>query len=89
MKTGLEQLQRGFQSYVLRGEPGIEAHVALNTIASTTHRLDVYFQAYRLRLIEALANDYPGLKKFVGEAEFERLARAYIDRYPSTERSLR
>lgn len=89
MKPGLKSLEDSFQSFVLRGSPGIESYVALDTIASAAQRLDVYFQAYRLRLVEALGNDYPGLKGFVGDAEFERLAHAYIDRHPSRERSIR
>jgi len=89
MKVGLKAVEHLFQEFVLSGSPGIEASVAFDTIAPTAQRLDVYFQAYRLRLLEALGNDYPGLKRFAGDAEFERLARAYIDRHPSTERSVR
>ncbi|MFN3920079.1 MAG: DUF2063 domain-containing protein [Methylohalobius sp.] len=51
--------------------------------------LAVYRNAYRLRLIEALAADYPKLKLWLGEEAFVRLALAYFAAFPSRERSLR
>ena len=51
--------------------------------------LDVYRNAYSARLVEVLANDFPGLKALVGEAEFEWLARAYIAVHPSRGFSVR
>ena len=52
-------------------------------------RLRIYYSAYRLRLIAALAVDYPALEALVGESAFEKLAAAYIDARPSTYRNLR
>ncbi|GAB6067201.1 DNA-binding domain-containing protein [Methylothermus subterraneus] len=51
--------------------------------------LAVYRNAYRLRLIEALAADYPKLSRWLGEERFARLALDYVAAYPSRERSLR
>jgi hypothetical protein len=89
VNIGLREAEDGFQRFVVDGRPGFEACVVADAAADAAQRLDVYYQAYRLRLVEALGNDYPELKRFVGDADFERLARAYIERVPSTHRSVR
>lgn len=91
MNTGprLGPLQLGFQAYVVGGRPGMEQVVVSDETASASERLEVYFNAYRLRLLEALGNDCPALKAFVGDEEFEKLGRAYIDMHPSNTPSIR
>jgi hypothetical protein len=49
----------------------------------------VYRNAYWARLVEALGNDFPGLKALMGDEAFGRMARAYIARYPSQHPSIR
>jgi len=51
--------------------------------------LDVYRDAYALRLIEALQTDYPGLYAMAGAADFDTMARAYIAARPSRFPSVR
>jgi hypothetical protein len=51
--------------------------------------LGVYREAYALRLIEVLTNDYPGLMAMAGPADFDRMARAYIAAHPSHHPSVR
>ncbi|HKU99937.1 MAG TPA: DNA-binding domain-containing protein [Vineibacter sp.] len=51
--------------------------------------LDVYREAYALRLIEALQTDYPGLYAMAGGADFDIMARAYIAACPSRHASVR
>jgi hypothetical protein len=51
--------------------------------------LGIYVEAYALRLLEALRNDYPGLLRLVGALDFERLGRAYIAAHPSRHFNLR
>lgn len=46
-------------------------------------RTGVYADAYRLRLIEVLGNDYPALKAWAGPTAFEQIALAYIEAHPS------
>jgi hypothetical protein len=82
--TGLAELQKKFQDYVLRPQPGMDEEVVGSDSASAATRLAIYADAYRLRLIEALATDYSAVKTLAGEAEFDYLARAYIDSHPST-----
>jgi hypothetical protein len=44
---------------------------------------------YWYRLIEAMADDCPGLRAALGERRFQRLARAYLAKYPSRSFTLR
>ena len=52
--TGLRALQNSFQDYVLRGDQGVVSQVAAEDTADARERLQVYAEAYRLRLLEAL-----------------------------------
>lgn len=52
-------------------------------------RLRLYADAYRLRLAEALGNDFPALRAHLGEDVFAALAEAYLHAHPSTHKSLR
>ena len=52
-------------------------------------RLDIYRDAYRLRLIEVLGNDYPVLKSRAGDEWFEAIATDYIAAHPSVFRNVR
>ncbi len=87
----LRHLQQGFQSHVLRcdSEELIAPHVVGNGKASAHERLAVYSEAYRLRLLEVLQTDFPGLHALVGDDEFDALGRAYIDAHPSNDPSVR
>jgi hypothetical protein len=46
-------------------------------------RLGIYHGMYLLRMEEALATDYPGLKHFLGAGGFAALVREYVQVYPS------
>ena len=85
----LRELQAAFQEHILTRDPRIQTRVAGSANVDISTRLGIYSSAYRLRLLEALATDYPGLKALAGEAEFDRLGRAFIEAHPSTHRSLR
>ena len=50
---------------------------------SGLERLDIYREMYLLRMEEALAIDYPALKRFLGADEFMRLVARYVDVHPS------
>ena len=51
-------------------------------------RLAIYGDAYRARLVECLADDYPALKDAMGDDAFEELCLRYIARHPSTSPNL-
>ena len=52
-------------------------------------QINVYADAYVLRLSEALRCNYPALHQALGDADFETMAQAYIDRHPSAHASIR
>lgn len=85
----LADLQGQFQGYVLGAAPGIEAAVIGNDRGDARTRLSVYADAYRLRLLEVLGNDYEALRLFLGPDKFERMGRAYIEAHPSDTASVR
>ena len=85
----LSDTQARFQAYVLAGEGGIVTEIAGADDAFQRTRLDIYFNAYRLRLAEALATDYEILKAHIGDEFFDTIARDYIDARPSVFRNVR
>lgn len=87
--TRLSALQAQFQSYLLGGDRAIEALTVGSGRLPARDRLAVYADAYRLRLLEVLVEDFPGLKGMMGDAAFERLGAAYIDACPSDHPSVR
>jgi hypothetical protein len=46
-------------------------------------RVGIYHGMYLLRMEEALATDYPGLKHFLGDQAFFELVRDYVQEHPS------
>ena len=87
--TGLEILQRHFEGYVLHGDPAIRDQIAPGRLDDRDRRLAIYFDAYRLRLVEALGTDFGAVRVLLGESAFDAAARGYIDANPSTFRNLR
>jgi hypothetical protein len=90
MNTTLLGLQRDFSRYVLDGDIApMTMQVIGNAAANAEKRLDVYSQAYRLRLLEVLGNDLPGLRVLAGDENFEQLCLAYIESTPSAHYNVR
>lgn len=79
----LDQLQQSVQNYLL----GDTARAPL--LNESRDRLDIYRRGYALRLVEALGNDFPGLKAMLGAAAFADITRGYIADHPSQHYSLR
>ncbi|MDZ7841208.1 MAG: DNA-binding domain-containing protein [Gammaproteobacteria bacterium] len=87
--TSLSVLQARFQSYLLGRNGDIEALTVGSDRLPARDRLAVYADAYRLRLLEVLAEDFPGLHGMIGDQSFEALGTAYIDANPSDHPSVR
>lgn len=85
----LAELQQRFQTYVQGGAGDMATLVVADAKADSSQRMDVYFHAYRLRLVEVLSNDYPAVTAVAGSEEFDRLGRAYLDAHPSEHPSVR
>jgi len=86
----LRDLQSDFQRYLLSpAQRAIAGRIASSDRLAADTRLGIYAEAYRLRLIEALDTDFPTLHALLGDDEFDRMARAYIDAHPSRHFSIR
>jgi len=86
----LARLQHIFQDCVLQpGQPESRAWISASGHAAPEARLSVYVHAYRARLKEVLASDYPATMVALGDDRFDRLAEDYIRAHPSHYFSLR
>jgi hypothetical protein len=85
----LATLQHAFQSFVLREQSGVETQVIGTAERSAASRLAIYSEAYRLRLSEALASNYPRLRQALGQSAFSSLAQDYIRQHDSHQPSIR
>jgi hypothetical protein len=60
-----------------------------NDRQSSFERLEIYNRQYWYRIKDCFHEDYPGLRAIVGEERFERVALAYLGRFPSESFTLR
>lgn len=87
--SSLAELQRALQRHVLNADGGPQSDRAANPFvladarASAQRRLGVYAHAYRARLREVLAKDFPGLRALAGPDTFDAIALDYIAATPS------
>ena len=84
--SALAATQAAMHGWLLHGDPAIGASVQGPQVEQ---RLRIYSDAYRLRLLEVLSNDFPVTKTMVGEDDFDAAALEYIQSHPSTHPSLR
>lgn len=87
--TDLASLQRTLQRLILMNAADARDLVHAQDPAQGSERLSIYASAYRLRLIEALAANYPMLRTHLGHNAFGEIALAYLDDHPSSFVSIR
>jgi hypothetical protein len=75
----LAELQAEFQKGILGRPDKILDSVCETPRLSRVDRFAVYENAYRLRLGEVLGNDYPILRKALGDETFGEIVGGYID----------
>jgi hypothetical protein len=85
----LAALQRMLQEQVLHGNGDVRPWIDSPLGIPAEQRLGVYDDAYRLRLVEVLGNDYRGLAALLGEEGFAGVGAAYVAAHPSDTRSVR
>lgn len=95
----LADLQTALQQYLLDQTNNIDEQktnvFTINDFTMETpnfsraERLGIYHEAYRLRLIDALRNDFPALELALGKDIFSQVVSEYIDVHPSQHPSLR
>jgi hypothetical protein len=85
----LSELQKALQGYVLAREPDISGQIEPGRHRNHERRLGIYYDAYRLRLAEALAGDYETLAALMGPQSFRAMCLAYAEARPSQTRNVR
>ncbi len=87
----LSQFQTQFREFLYRGhhEEVLAGQVRSVGCTSANDRLDVYRNAYFIRLEAALAHDFPVTEKILGKKNFARCAGDYALASPSSAPSLR
>jgi len=87
--NGLMNLQNKFQAYLMLSDCCIKDEIVGTGKVPVEVRLEIYGNAYRSRLVEALASNYPMLQIYLGDEQFEELGHAYMNANPSIFRSIR
>lgn len=89
VRATLRQLQQDLQTHLL-GEPSpiVEAIIDAPPLPAL-ERLEIYRNAYQVRLIDALDDTYPVLHALLGDEDFVTLGEEFVAEYPSVHRSIR
>lgn len=66
-----------------------EALLTPSATLSPVARLELYHRQYWYRLLDAIAEDFPALRRLLGEEGFWRLMEAYLEQVPSRSYTLR
>ena len=86
--SALAELQRRFLAGVLADDHEAAGDIRDTAAFTRPQRLRVYSNAYRRRLVDALASNLERCAAHLGEHAFEDAALAYIDANPPSDRSL-
>ena len=81
--SSLAELQARFQRAVVEGDDDVLSEILDTSKEKRDVLLGVYRNAYVARLIEFLGHDYEKLSAYLGEAQFDDMARDYIRAHPS------
>jgi hypothetical protein len=89
--TTLREIQHAFKKAMVepkRAWEAAELGITEQAPASTQERVGIYHYAYLARISESLQEDFAPLLQWIDEAGFEEIARAYLEVFPSTYRTL-
>lgn len=85
----LKLLQQQMLAWLQEADPQIKQAVSGSDKVPLQTRLDIYANAYRLRLVEALQDTFPALHTLLGDDDFFKLGIHYLTIWPSRHFSLR
>lgn len=87
----LREWQDRFQQSIFQPEKhdGMLFDNLLSGSTSKQTQLDIYHNAYVIRLVEALRSNYPALHQLLGDHDFAAMGRAYLNKHPPTHASIR
>lgn len=90
MPSSLARLLQRFHDAVTGDEiPEDALDVVRADGVSERRRLEVYANAYRVRIIDAIAAEQPKIAAALGRPRFEALCRSYLQAHPTSKPSLR
>lgn len=87
--TQISSLQSQFQNAILVLDDEFEDKIVATERVGVKRRIGIYADAYRFRLIECLQDSYSALHTVLGDDEFERLCRSYIESFTPHHYSVR
>lgn len=89
----LKDLQHQFLDYLQKQQLGqpheLQNHVVDQGNINAAQRLEIYGNAYRIRLKKVIETDHPVLCAYLGDDLFDQLLKGYLQSHPSQVRSLR
>ena len=85
----LTDLQVAFHDHLLNLPSSIEQEVIDGGRITVDHRLHIYHNAYRARLLEKLGDSFEKTWAYLGDDTFEASGRAFIEANPPRHRNLR
>lgn len=85
----LKKTQQEFLNYLRQKDNNFEDYVVGTKNFDSSTRLGIYGNAYAIRLIEVLEDNYPALHTLMGDEVFEKLAYQYLAQHPSQHYSVR
>jgi len=89
-KLTLNEIQNNFQNYLTHNQINpILPQIAPDSRFDANKRLKVYFDSYRIRLMEILKLDFPKTHTLLGDESFEIASLKYLEKYPSHHFSVR
>jgi len=88
-KPSLHEVQALLQAAILNADDHVLAALTDGAHAPRHTLLGVYRHAYTARLIEVLTRDYPLLRGYMVDDQFDRLADAFISAHPSRSPNVR
>ncbi len=87
--AALKGLQNDMLAWLQVAAPEIKEAVTGTKKVPAQLRLDLYANAYKFRLIDALSDTFPALHTLLGDDDFFALGEAYVRAHPSQHFSLR
>lgn len=67
----------------------VDSIIKPNDRLTSFERLEIYNRVYWFRILSSLAEDFPGLRAVIGQRNFDKLLRAYLQECPSESFTLR
>ena len=85
----LKNIQKTFQQSLLKNDDGFVSTIKSSKNLSSKKSMQIYQNAYYVRIIAAMAQDFPLLHEKIGESAFASLITDYLESYPSKHFNLR